>query len=398
LNTEPYHSVSPDSLAKTGFARAEGDSSVYFAPDARTLTSEVFTQTHCLRPIRDATKPTQIGLAFEPVAHSRLVDVSGVLWLDRASGELRDLDYSYEFPNGVRTYSGARSSESATGHIEYMRLDAGGWIVNRWLIRVPIKTDQRRNTLSLNAGTSDITLRSSRGDRIRAVWEVGGNVSAVLKPDDPSFAQSELGEVRGRVITGPNHVGIPGVDVALTSAGTPSQRRTKHTASDGLFAFDSIPPGEYMLNVAAASFDTLNAVVAPIAVNLGSGTQQTVTITVPSADEGRVALCPGRSAQSSILHGFVVDSVTAQPVSGARVNAYWLTGTVRTGGIGAGLAATAHERTTFTDSKGKYVFCDLEPTTRLLLTAFVGTRKSRPGPSLTLVAGGIRMANVWIPR
>ena len=87
LSSEPYFSISPDSLAANGFARTEGDSAVYFAPDARTLTSAVFAQTHCMRAIQDRAKPEQIGLGFEPVAQIGLVDVTGVLWLDRASGD-----------------------------------------------------------------------------------------------------------------------------------------------------------------------------------------------------------------------------------------------------------------------------------------------------------------------
>jgi len=399
LNTEPYHSVSPDSLARTGFARSEGDSSVYFAPDARTLTSEVFTQTHCMRAIKDPERPTQIGLAFEPVGRSRLVDVSGVLWIDRGSGELRDLDYRYELPNASRAYSASPSPESATGHIEYMRLDNGAWIVNRWIIRVPVQIQERNNTLSSNGIAGEIPLRSSSGTRTRAIWEIGGDVSAVLKPGDSLFAQAEsLGEVHGSVVAASNHLGIPGVTVSLIAADTLLGSRKKQTTPDGRFGFDSIPEGEYALNVAAASFDTLNALVAPVAVRVSSGTQQTVMITVPSAEEGRAALCPGNDFRSPLLHGFVTDSATDQPISGARVNAYWLTGTIRTGGIGGGLAASAHERVTFTDSKGKYVFCEMEPTTRLLLTASVGAHKSRAGPSLTLVEGGIRMANLRIAR
>ena len=92
LSSEPYYSVDPDSLINVGFARAVGDSSVYYAPDARTLSSEPFIRTHCLRAVTDSSRPDQLGLAFQPVRHSNLVDVNGVLWLDRASGELRDLE------------------------------------------------------------------------------------------------------------------------------------------------------------------------------------------------------------------------------------------------------------------------------------------------------------------
>jgi hypothetical protein len=396
-NSEPYHSLSPDSLAKVGYAHAEGDSSVYFAPDARTLTSEVFTETHCLRPVEDRAKPTQIGLGFEPVAHSRLVDVGGVLWFDRASSELRDLDYRYEFPNAIRS-STAQSTESAAGHIEYRRLDSGGWIVNRWVIRVPIQVEERANTLSSN-GNNDLILRSSRATGTRAVWEIGGAVADVFKPADSLLADAQdPSQLLGSVIMGATQSGVPGVNVALSLLGAASQNRSSQTSLAGTFTFDNIPAGNYLLSASAAAFDTLNAIVAPLPVVVSPGTRQTVTIAVPSAEEARAALCPGVSPASPLVHGMVQDSATGRPIVGARVDAYWLTGTVRTGAIGGGLAASAHERTTLTDTKGKYVFCDMEPTTRLLLSASVGARKSRRGPSLTLVERGIRMANLTLPR
>src|SRR3954471_22019862 len=61
LSGEPYYSVSADSLAVIGFARIEGDSSAYYAPDARTLTSEAFIRSHCLRAVKDPARPQQLG-------------------------------------------------------------------------------------------------------------------------------------------------------------------------------------------------------------------------------------------------------------------------------------------------------------------------------------------------
>ncbi len=397
LSSEPYYSISPDSLAATGFAKAEGDSSVYFAPDARTLTSEVFAQTHCIRSVQDPTKPEQIGLGFEPVSQTTLVDVGGVLWLDRASGELRILEYRYELPAGSRTQTISSRSESAMGRIEYRRLDNGGWIVDRWIIRVPVQKQERNNTLSSSGAGGNLTVRSSRVTRTTAVWEIGGDVTAVLDPSDPGFAQqSEVGDLRGTVTVGPNHVGMPKVELEVASTSTRTQPRRQTTGPDGLFAFDSLPEGEYILTAAAPAFDTLNTLVAPVPLRISPNTQQTVTITVPSAEEGRAALCPAKnSADAIIVHGLVTDSATGQPAIGARVDAYWLTGAMRST---IGLSASAHERVTLTDRSGKYVFCRMEPTTRLLLTASLGLRKSRRAPSITLAEGSMRLANLQIPR
>jgi Carboxypeptidase regulatory-like domain len=395
LSSEPYYSISPDSLAATGFARTEGDSAVYFAPDARTLTSAVFAQTHCMRAIQDQAKPEQIGLGFEPVAGTGLVDVGGVLWLDRASGELRNLEYRYERGVGNRAL-GSSATESANGRIEYRRLDNGGWIVNRWLIRVPVQKDERSNTLSSNAAGGNPTVRSTRVARTTAFWEIGGDVRAVLDPADPAFSQqSEVGVVRGSIVTRSNHVGEPNVEINIASTGPSTRSRQTTTGSDGVFSFDSLPEGDYRLTVSAASFDTLNTLVQPLSLRVGASTVQAVTIAIPSAEEGRAALCPANPSYTTIVHGFVTDSATGHRVAGARVEAYWLSGATRNIG---GLSASAHQRVTLTDSNGKYVFCGMDPTSRLLLTASLGSRKSRRMPSITIAAGDMRFANLQLPR
>jgi hypothetical protein len=397
LSSEPYYSISPDSLAATGFARTEGDSAVYFAPDARTLTSAVFAQTHCMRAIQDRAKPEQIGLGFEPVAQTGLVDVAGVLWLDRASGELRNLEYRYELGVGNRGQAGSSETASATGRIEYRRLDNGGWIVNRWLIRVPVQKNEPSNTLSSNEAGGNLTVRSTRIARTIAFWEVGGEVRAVLDPSDPGFSQqSEVGAVRGSVVTGPNHVGVPNVEINVASTSPSAQPRKTMTGKDGLFVFDSLPEGQYTLTVSAASLDTLNTLVSPVPLQIGAGTLQAVTITIPSAEEGRAALCSATNSSTTIIHGIVSDSATGQRITGARVEAYWLSGTTRN--IGGGLASSVHQRVTLTDSSGKYVFCGMEPTTRLLVSASLGSRKSPRTPSMTIAEGDMRLANLQIPR
>jgi hypothetical protein len=396
VSSEPYYSVSPDSLAATGFARTEGDSAVYFVPDARTLTSTVFAETHCMHAIQDRGKPEQIGLGFEPVAPTNLVDVAGVLWLDRASGELRSLEYRYQLGVSNRSRTGYSGTEPATGRIEYRRLDNGGWIVNRWLIRVPVQKDERNNTLSSNEPGGNLTVRSARVARTTAFWEVGGEVKAILDPSDPGFSQeSEVGAVRGSVLTDPNHVGVPNVEINVASTSPTAHGRKTMTGKDGLFVFDSLPEGEYTLTVAAASLDTLNTLVPPLPLRIGRGTQQTVTITLPSAEEGRAALCSAANPATAIVHGSVTDT-TGERIAGARVEASWLSGTALN--VLGGLAASLHQRVTHTDGSGKYVFCGLEPTTRLLLSASLGVRKSRRKPSVTIAKGDMRLANLQIPR
>jgi hypothetical protein len=275
-------------------------------------------------------------------------------------------------------------------------LDKGGWIVNRWLIRVPVLRDERSNTLSSNGAGGEPTVRSTRVARTTAFWEVGGDVRAVLDPADPAFSQqSEVGAVRGSIVTGANHVGVSNVEINIASTGPSTQSRTTTTGSDGLFSFDSLPEGDYRLPVSAASFDTLNTLVQPLSLRVDASTSQAVTIAIPSAEEGRAALCSANPSSTIIVHGFVTDSATGRRVAGAHVEAYWLSGTTRNIG---GLSASVHQRVTLTDSNGRYVFCGMEPTSRLLLTASLGSRKSRRMPSITIAAGDMRFANLQLPR
>jgi hypothetical protein len=254
--------------------------------------------------------------------------------------------------------------------------------------------------ISPNGGVSNITIRLSPRARTTAIWEIGGEVTAVLEPGDPSLVSDErYGRVDGSVEGGPNRLPMIGAEITLSSADETLPSRTMRTAARGFFAFDSLPQGEYTLNVTEISFDTLNIKVAPVPLNVRPGTKQTITISLPAPEEGRSALCKGdNSSRRIILHGTVTDSVTGKPIVRARVVASWLTGVSRIGPNGGGIAAAAHERDTFTDSDGRYVFCDMEVTGHLLVGASVGEHKSPRAPSLTIEEGGIYMVNLRVPR
>src|SRR5690606_25355373 len=61
-----------------------------------------------------------------------LPDIGGVLWLDEASAELRELEYRYHhMPRAL-----ARGEYS--GFAAFHRVPGGGWIILRWHIRSPV--------------------------------------------------------------------------------------------------------------------------------------------------------------------------------------------------------------------------------------------------------------------
>lgn len=380
IRSEPYVSISADSLSSKGFALAGSDSSTYFAPDARTLTSDVFAATHCFRPVADRANADRIGLQFEPVAKSGVVDVAGVLWLDRVSSELSTLEYRY-------TVGSMDGPTGAGGLITYTRLKNGMSIVSDWVIRVPVEKTEMRTAPSTAGNIQDRSwLRISRNSSAVALWEIGGTVKRVVAPSELAVGSGTAGVVRGTLFSEQEHRGLQGISVDLEGASEP---RSVTTGEDGSFVFDAIPEGDYTLSVAEPRFDTLNTPVVPVRVHVESGSEQTITIAVPSPNAGRAALCPSDVSPSSVvIHGMVANAGSGAPIPNARVTASWLTD-VRVSS--ANISAAPHELTTYSDSLGRYAFCGVQPTSHLILSAAIGTARSPRLPSITVRSGDTRL-------
>lgn len=129
----PIASQPPESLAQFGFVQPRDMISgpVYFGPDVAVFFSEAFLQSHCFRLI-PGSDPTLIGLGFEPVKARKVVDIEGVLWLDREQNRLRRLEYRYTelwpwVPKG-----------SAGGRLDFQFLAGGQPVLTGWSIRAPV--------------------------------------------------------------------------------------------------------------------------------------------------------------------------------------------------------------------------------------------------------------------
>lgn len=163
LAHRPFVTLPPERLAREGFIIRDTSGVVYAAPDAEILLSDRFLEDHCFRlRTEGAPEPGLIGLAFEPVRGRRVPDVEGVLWLDRATAELRLLEFEY-----TRTWlRGDRGVPG--GRLEFQRLPDGRWITSAWVVRMPVESDQ-----------PDMDPRLRRGPRVVAVREVGGSLRAL---------------------------------------------------------------------------------------------------------------------------------------------------------------------------------------------------------------------------
>lgn len=139
----PFVTLAPAQLAAEGYVRTETDSVAFYGPDAQALLSNEFLDTHCLYVDDEAADAQTVALAFEPVERRRrIVDIRGVLRIDRRTGGLRAVEYEYVAP-----LSSAWPSPGG-GTVEFQRLENGAWMVSRWRIRttnVAHGTDWRRS-------------------------------------------------------------------------------------------------------------------------------------------------------------------------------------------------------------------------------------------------------------
>ena len=105
------------------------------------LLSSSFLQDHCFR-LAISLDSTRLGLAFEPTpARERVADIRGTLWLDRASTELRSLEFQYVNISRAQ-------QDHAGGELAFVRMRDGQWAISRWNIRMPVLV------LGLSSGNS----------------------------------------------------------------------------------------------------------------------------------------------------------------------------------------------------------------------------------------------------
>jgi len=127
----PFGAVSPDSLARVGYVRGGlTEGWTYFGPDEAVLRSDQFAATHCFRLIRDAAHAGQIGVLFEPAPKRTVPDITGVLWVDEATSELRNMQFRF-------VNAGALSQFDAGGFTRFRRVASGAWIVDEWKLTAP---------------------------------------------------------------------------------------------------------------------------------------------------------------------------------------------------------------------------------------------------------------------
>jgi hypothetical protein len=335
---DPFIGAPPAVLADSGWARVDGDTSLYFAPDANALLSDQFQDGHCFRLV-DAPQehPGWIGVAFEPVRQRSSADVKGVVWVDRQTSELQSVEFRYTGLPG-----GRRAEDASRGTIRFRRLPGGSWIVSSWRIRMPQVSITQIE--AGGGGAPDVTHAELRG-----LVEEGGEVTSVALAGGQPVPLTAGATLVGVVFDSTRSTPLAGATVSLQGT---SYRAVADSA--GRYDLRDLPDGTYGATFAAPRLDSLGYTPEARRVSLSAGAAERADLAIPPLARVLAAAC-SESTDSAVaeggapLVGLVRAEGDAAPMQGAAVTAWW---------AAAGDTAPVR-RTALADYRGVYRFCSV---------------------------------------
>ncbi len=324
-----YASLSPERLAAEGFLlTTDRDSLVFAVPDARLLISDAFSATHCF-----GVQPGEaglIGLTFEPAPGRRLPDVSGTIWVDRNSGELRHLEYEYTSLPGLLARAGLG------GRVEFRRLPDGEWIVGYWHVRTPeIRVTEVRTTGNVRSEMPRHLGYVELGGRVEVQQAGGGAAPLAIVTGQLTDQTAEDAPLTGAVIQ---------VD------GYPATVQTD-------------PQGHYLLSLPLYGPQTVTAshpklghfgpATLPVTLSIGDTARADFAVP-PVADLAGQACGAGAARRAGVIGVLLLEDGSGGV--GVEIKARW-----------EDPARGRREARARTGKRGLYTFCDLPAETPLLL-------------------------------
>ncbi|HET7551287.1 MAG TPA: carboxypeptidase regulatory-like domain-containing protein [Gemmatimonadaceae bacterium] len=304
--SRPFVSIPVETLSREGYVvRRDDGSTDYYAPDAEALLSDEFLRDHCFRFVPGGEEHLRmVGLGFEPVKGRKVADVEGVLWMDAATAELENIEFTYS------SIPGLRLKRKFGGQVRFDRLPNGRWIVSAWVIRMPVMEENRSPRSVLPGG---LEVDPSSRLVLKAVREEGGTVLLDRGPPPPRKA------ITGTVIGG---TGAPAEGAKVSVEGTAI---SAVTGSDGHFEIRGIPEGLYSVVVSTPELDSLGVTGPADTVRLTARGSPDVTLSVPSRASLAARMCPDTATDHRLasIRVLMVDSASGAPLSDAEARVWW---------------------------------------------------------------------------
>jgi hypothetical protein len=382
VTKNPFVSLAAAELSANGFVRHASGETTYYGPDAGVLLSDEFLRDHCFK-LREAggRRSTMIGLEFEPVRGRDKPEIAGTLWLDRKTAELRDLEYQYR---SLQNLPEAVKSEDFGGRVEFHRMPTGAWIVERWVIRMPILADKGPLATKTDNVIPGMPMPKAERVQMVAIREEGGEVMETVARGQRRETALEVSTVTGAVFDSTRMLPLPNARVFLD--GTQFGARSD---ANGRFTIGQVPPGSYTLSVIHPRFDSLQVRAPSQTVDVKPNEPATAELTTPSAATIFALDCAAeeRRTPMTALRGHVTDATTGGPAIQAQVTLTW-NRLVTTASRAAPIAQ--QQVATRTDSAGRYTFCGLPDGVRLTIRAVSDEQRSAP---LTVI---VPPNDVWV--
>lgn len=344
LGTRLFATAPPDVLSRSGFFGVDvAGARVYYGPDVAYLLSPEFLADHCFGTAQGSGATHGFfGLRFQPRKEQRVAGITGTLWVDGVSGELRLLEFGYtgDLPADAREIG---------GRVLFDRLPSGSWIAREWMIRTPIATQ---------AG-------QLLGYRMHGGEALAVPPSMLLLADSIENARKPPGRITGVVIDSLTNRGLAGALVY-----TDMDRPRARTEADGTFYLRDVPAGWRRVTFSHPTLDSLGVRMVPTMIRVGPDSTTHVVFGGPSLRTLKGGACADSLA---VLTGVVRDVATGQPIQGAQVALSWVEIQFQPD---KPLAVHPVDVVDVTDSTGRYAYC---VPARLEITAFAEAGGMRTG-------------------
>jgi len=377
LVTQPWRSLSPDEVRRAGYVATDRDGwTTYSAPGLDVLLSSSFLEDHCFRlvPGPDAG---QLGIAFEPTrerARREVAEIRGTLWLDRASSELRRLEFRY-------VNLTPEQEAAAGGELAFVRLTNGAWAVSRWSIRMPALEQGFRTERAVGSTA-----------RVAAVKVAGGELALAVRGGDTLWARPPM-VLTGTVLDSASGAPVAGARVRLAGTALADSADAR-----GRFRITGVLPGSYTIDVQTASLDSVRASYpAPLEV---TDAATALDVRVPTAAQIVSTVC-GKTRfdfdTPGILVGTVAMSSDSMPPRNVKVVAEWNTTSLRAGRDIA-VQRQNHWFEARTDSRGEFRMCGVPVNTPLVVRAETDSAGGEPVPVRIPPSGRFARAELVLDR
>ena len=281
----PLRSLDARALNDSGYVIPDaGGGRTFWAPDADVLLSEEFVSAHCMTAVT-STHPDStslIGVRFAPAARRRdIVDIEGVLWLDRRTAELRTLQYRYAMA------SAAARETNAGGEVEFLRIPRGKLIVHRWSMRYPIVA--LRASAAPPSNVPGVQNERTMREQLAGVRTSSGSILEIRRGQNVLWERGRVSIV-ARVVDSATAAPVPRVLLGL--AGSPDATATD---SSGGVRFDRLAPGIHTIRIRSPELADLGFPEMLRQIAVPETNDEVITLAIPSARSVVASRCGQRS-------------------------------------------------------------------------------------------------------